>query len=318
MNKVLSLDNVLVPVPKGYTISTIETEKSVSTGLVIKEGDNGSLTSGINEFVWVPVNDISEIYDSVNNAGKLYEFNETTSDEMEYAPTLYREPDVVTSASIDEESTGGDDLDSISDNLQQAGLSSAATVNDFKSQLRNEFDEMIESVEKYGGFYIGRYETGNLSEQEAVVQKGNTDISNKIWYTQYKLSKTIGANNNVVTNMIWGCQWDATLRWMQTSDVEKVKNFPTDKSKTYGNYTSSKLPTGSSDTYAINNIYDMVGNVNDWTIEAAHNNRRTIRGGGYGSSLIVWTASIRRVSNPESKGNDIGSRSTLYISIKSK
>ena len=48
VNKVKSEDNIIVPVPKGYTASTVAGEKSVSTGFVIKEGNDGSKTEGIN------------------------------------------------------------------------------------------------------------------------------------------------------------------------------------------------------------------------------------------------------------------------------
>ena len=42
---VLSDDNQWVPVPKGFTASTIEGEKSVNDGFVIKQGSNGGVTS---------------------------------------------------------------------------------------------------------------------------------------------------------------------------------------------------------------------------------------------------------------------------------
>ena len=35
---------------------------------------------------------------------------------------------------------------------------------------------MVASVEKYGGFYIGRYETGNINQETPVVQKGEIQI----------------------------------------------------------------------------------------------------------------------------------------------
>ena len=98
--------------------------------------------------------------------------------------------------------------------------------------------------------------------------------------------------------MIWGCQWDATLRWMQTSTDEKVKNFPTN-SAAYGNYndntleykesengetktqkvSNSLIPTGGSETTNINNIYDMAGNAWDWTMCAYNGGYRLLRGG---------------------------------------
>lgn len=323
VDKVTSEDKIIVPVPKGYTASTVEGEKSVSTGFVIKEGNDGSKTEGINEFVWVPVNDISDIYDEANNAGQLWDFGTSSSPENPAVKITYpttqndgcREPDVVTGASSDSDSTSGSKSDVVSTNLQQAGLSSTATASDFKTQLQTEFNEMIKSVKIYGGFYIGRYETGNLSKSKAVVQKNNTDTSGPTWYTMYKVCKTIKeeANENVETSMIWGCQWDATLRWMQTSSNSEVANFPTN-SEEKGNYrTSSTIATGSNSAYAVNNIYDMAGNELDWTIEALDTSFRVERGGSHYSTASDYPASSRSNLSPTYGGDGIGCRSTLYV-----
>ena len=65
----LSEDGIYVPVPKGFTASTILGERKVNEGFVIKQGNNGSVTSEVNEFVWIPVDDASlgEMY---NTAGE--------------------------------------------------------------------------------------------------------------------------------------------------------------------------------------------------------------------------------------------------------
>ena len=322
VNPVKSEDNVVVPVPKGYTASTVEGEKSVSSGFVIKEGSNGGATSGINEFVWVPVSNISDIYDEANNAGQLWDFGTSSSPKnpavkRTYPTTQnsgYREPDVVTGASSGADSTSGTQYDAVSTNLQQAGMSSTATASTFKTQLQNEFNEMIKSVKTYGGFYIGRYETGNISNStKAVVQKNNTDIGRQTWYTMYKICKTIKANDNVATSMLWGCQWDATLRWMQTSTNSEVANFPIN-SAGKGNYgTSSPIATGSNSAYAVNNIYDMAGNVDEWTIEADNTNYRVTRGGYYSSPASYFPASGRDFNYPTDSTSNYGCRSTLYI-----
>ena len=166
VNKITSEDNIIVPVPKGYTASTVTGEKSVSSGFVIKEGSNGAATEGINEFVWVPVGNISDIYDSANNAGQLWDFVSYSSAEGKFVaknpavkrtyPTTQndgnREPDVVTKASKGSDSTSGSEYDAVSTNLQEAGMSSTATASTFKTQLQNEFNEMIKSVKTYGGF----------------------------------------------------------------------------------------------------------------------------------------------------------------------
>ena len=316
VNPVKSEDNIVVPVPKGYTASTVEGEKSVSSGFVIKEGNDGSVTSGINEFVWVPVSNISDIYDEANNAGQLWDFGTSSSPKnpavKQTYPTTqnsgYREPDVVTGA--------GSVYDAASSNLQQAGMSSTATASTFKIQLQNEFNEMIKSVKTYGGFYIGRYETGNLSQTKAVVQKNNSDINNQTWYTMYKLCKTIKANDNVATSMLWGCQWDATLRWMQTSTNSEVANFPTN-STGKGNYRDTNgnapIPTGSNSSYSVNNIYDMAGNVYDWTIEAYDTDYRVLHGGNYYVPASRFPTSYRGYNSPTLSASYGGCRLTLYV-----
>ena len=319
VNPVKSEDNIVVPVPKGYTASTVTGEKSVSSGFVIKEGSNGGATSGINEFVWVPVSSIVDIYDEANNAGQLWTFSGTTSTKKTYPTTQnsgYREPDVVTKASSGSDSTSGSVYDAASANLQEAGLSASATATDFKNQLQNEFKEMIKSVKTYGGFYIGRYETGNLSQTKAVVQKNNTDIGSQTWYTMYKVCKTIKANDNVTTSMLWGCQWDATLRWMQTSSNSEVANFPTN-STGKGNYKDTNgnapIPTGSNSSYSVNNIYDMAGNVLDRTIEASATFYRVECGGDYNRPDSFPPASGRSNGYPTNSDSYRGCRSTLYV-----
>ncbi len=327
VNPVKSEDNIVVPVPKGYTASTVEGEKSVSSGFVIKEGNDGNKTEGINEFVWVPVSNISDIYDEANNAGQLWDFGTSSSPKnpavKQTYPTTqnsgFREPDVVTKASEGSDSTSGSEYDAVSTNLQQAGLLSTATASTFKTQLQNEFNEMIKSVKTYGGFYIGRYETGNLSQTKAVVQKNNTNINNQTWYTMYKVCKTIKANDNVATSMLWGCQWDATLRWMQTSTKPEVASFPTN-SEGKGNYrgtqgdTNKVIPTGANSSYSVNNIYDMAGNVFDWTLEAGFTDCHVTRGGVYSLAASDYPASERGGGNPAGgSGSFRGCRSTLYV-----
>ena len=327
VNAVESADKVVVPVPKGYTASSVSTENKVSEGFVIYENTNGEdkkeevndsnkdiARTTRNQFVWVPVTNPSEMYGTDKDGkrwGKLYKFsssgitplNWTEQDGIMSVPsaTSYREPDVVT----------GEDADN--SNLQQAGLDSNATASTLKAQLETEFNNMIASVEKYGGFYIGRYETGNLSQEKASVVKNNSDINNQTWYTMYKKAKGIAVNGNVTSTMIWGSQWDATMRWMYNSGNEEKKKYTYD-STGKGHYESgSPIATGTIDAYAVNNIYDMAGNVSDRTIEANYAPSRVIRGGYYGSAGTVGPASNRLNNVPTSSLGDYGFRVALYM-----
>ena len=98
--------------------------------------------------------------------------------------------------------------------------------------------------------------------------------------------------------MIWGCQWDAVMRWMYNSGDEEKKTYTYD-STGKGNYdgtqgsTNKVIPTGSNTAYEVNNIYDMAGNVLDWTIEAGDTSGRVTRGGNFYGSASRSPASVR-------------------------
>ena len=315
VNAVESADKVVVPVPKGYTASSVATENKVSEGFVIYENTNGedkkeevndnnkdTARTTRNQFVWVPVANPSEMYGTDKDGkkwGKLYNFsangitakNWTEQDSVisitaTSGGSSFREPDII-------------DADS----------SNSVTI----SQLETEFNNMIESVKKYGGFYIGRYETGNLSQEKASIIKNNSDIGNQTWYTMYKKAKGIAVNNNVTSSMIWGSQWDATMRWMYNSGNEEKKKYTYD-SRGKGNYSSdSPIATGSIEAYAVNNIYDMAGNVSDWTIEANYTNLRVYRGGYSNNNGNYYPASNRVVNYPTNSDDSTGFRVALYM-----
>ena len=311
VNAVESADKVVVPVPKGYTASSVSTEDKVSEGFVIYENTNGedkkeevndsnkdTARTTRNQFVWVPVANPSEMYGTDKDGkkwGKLYEFsssgitanNWTEKDGVISITDVesHREPDVI---------VGDDSL----------------------SQLETEFKNMIASVEKYGGFYIGRYETGNLSKNKVAVVKNNNDIDEQTWYTMYNKAKEIAVNSNVTSSMIWGSQWDATLKWMYNSGNAEKKKYTYDstgKGNYYDTNGNKTIATGSIETYAVNNIYDMAGNVWDWTIEASSTDLRVGRGGGYGNGGNNDPASVRDDDYPTSSYDYDGFRVALYM-----
>ena len=330
VNAVESADKVVVPVPKGYTASSVSTENKVSEGFVIYENTNGedkkeevndsnkdTARTTRNQFVWVPVANPREMYGTDKDGkkwGKLYNFSASEITPLNWteqdgvmsvtSATGNREPDIVTGS--------GTQYDAVNSNLQEAGLGSSATSSTFKTQLETEFDNMIASVEKYGGFYIGRYETGNLCQEKASVIKNNSDIYNQSWYTMYKKAKGIAVNGSVTSSMIWGSQWDATLRWMYNSGNAEKKKYTydsTDKGNYNGTNGNKPIATGSIDAYAVNNIYDMAGNVLDRTIEARSTDFRVSRGG---SSSNNGSASDRY--NDLTYSNDrVGFRVALYM-----
>lgn len=79
-----------------------------------------------------------------------------------------------------------------------------------------------------------------------------------------------------------------------------------------GNYTSSINTTGSSSNYAVKNIYDMAGNVLEWTMEAQNTNTRAIRSGirVFGTD---YPPCSRSGALANSSVNNVGFRLALYI-----
>ena len=342
-----------VPVPNGYVGSSVAGENEIDTGYVIYEGEEAVTDSNVadaqknrNQYVWVPVPDISKFYGTDANGkkwGKIYTFSSSTSsgyDEITgtqpynwsesngvmtiSSKTNYREPDVVAKYS-----STGYDMDS---RLKTLGIG-AKTTHEFLNQLEKEFNNMVASVEKYGGFYIGRYETGNINQDTPVIQKGNTNISSQTWYNMYKRCKNIkGANTNVETGMIWGNQWDRTLMWLIETG-SKTKEQIADDSTSWGNYynatfeyvnssgstatknegSSTRIPTGSAEYTKANNIYDLAGNVRDWTMEAYSAYLRVYRGGYYYVNGDFYPADSRSNYYPTDSGYNYGCRSALYI-----
>ncbi len=301
--------NVAVPVPKGYVASGADGEHTVNTGFVIYEG-TGEVTNENawdesctrNQWVWVPVPDISRIYETDSSGkkkSKLYSFSDTGR--TSYSNSNY-EPGVL--SSYDNEKY-----------FARYGLQ-GMTKKRFLNELQNEFDETIKSIEKYGGFYIGRYETGNLDSDEPVVQRMNTSIASQNWYTAYTRIKRMSTGTNVRTGMIWGCLWDETLQWLVDSGNKTYAEMK--DSTSWGNYPNStfeytttsgstatksaskgtRIPSGSTEYSKANNIYDMAGNVCDRTLEGNGSNYRWQRGGYYNDSISIPTASRRSFSNP--------------------
>ena len=328
-----------VPVPNGYVGSKATGENEIDTGYVIYEGEEEVTNSNVeeaqktrNQYVWIPVPDASTMYGTDENGkkwGKLYEFTTDTGSNIDERTgtkplnwsesdgvmkitntTSYREPDIVKSIEID--------------SILKVNLKTDS-VHDFLIQLEQEFNNMIASVEKYKGFYVGRYENGNLSKKTPVIVKGNTDINSQDWYTVYNNCKNIkGKNTNVQTGMIWGNQWDRLLIWLIESKNKTIEEICKDSSS-WGNYINSEfeyknangstiikesgtittIPTGSTEYTKANNIYDLAGNVSDWTMETNGNDFRTSRDGNCGTYGYTGNSDINTPAN--SRYNDVPS-----------
>ena len=212
--------------------------------------------------------------------------------------------------------------------------------------------EIIESVTINGGFYIARYEAGiaeNMPQEELssdssatygtgaykpVSQQGAI-VWNKIAWSDNNINDDTNPGNGAVTvarnmypvtdknygvasTLIYGTQWDTALKFIGAygGNTEYATN-----SAGKGNYDgtekgdpSSEEPDacGAYDVYRQKNIYDMAGNVYDWTMEKCSTGC-VYRGGSYFRSGSGYPASYRSYRNADHVYADVGFRVALYI-----
>ena len=107
VNAIEDTAGIKVPVPKGYVASSIDGEHTVNTGFVIYEGEEAvteenkdTAQKTRDQWVWVPVENMSDIYFTDSNGkkhGQLWDFSTTGRTKKSYtAGSGYREPDRVT------------------------------------------------------------------------------------------------------------------------------------------------------------------------------------------------------------------------------
>ena len=196
--------------------------------------------------------------------------------------------------------------------------------------LPNGITDETADVVKYGGFYIGRYEAGIPEGDTSTSNKTGIPVSKKgatVWtdinYTNSKASAESMINNEYVqTGLITGKAWDTTCHWIEDSLKSINASARLRDSRYYANNSDSLAPAnensgtkrtaGYSDKWRVKNIYDLAGNVWEWTSEA-YSSYFISRGGGYNLGGSERPVSYRAYDNASSTGYHVGFRSRLYI-----
>ena len=262
-------------VPEGFKIAD-DSSDSIQGGVVIEDKDG-------NQFVWVPVATIDD-YKRVwyNGAGSFSQYSETLSSE---------------------EKT---------------------------------------SIETYKGFYFGRYEAGDKESTDLkILRDSGSSVSNTITikanqtpYNYLTRASAISLAENFATKQAYKAKtklissfaWDATIAFIQKVNSDygtksEEGNFK-DTTFSYTDISGVKqtkaagstvlVPTGQ--TTPVCNIYDMGGNVWEWTTEARSNSTypSPCRGSYYEDNCTLYSAGGRD-SSKESPSYRIGFRITLFL-----
>ena len=299
-----------IPIPQGYNY--IKGDKI--GGAVITDAATGVEKTG-NEFVWVPVDTLSNM--AVPTSGT--DANENTN----YRGVLYNwYTDVTgnTAYAWSADSTSNREPANLISSYDSKSKNSSWT----STLYQEEYNKMIKSVAQYGGFYVGRYEmslnseTKNAESKYGVTSANASDTDTNQWYGLYNRAKTYAPENasqKVVSSMIWGSQYDAMLKWMKGNKINVTSSSPTDLSIGNTSRNTTRVTGGANNGQTVSkdklsNIYDLLGNIREWTQEAISTAYRISRGGYYSGS---YAPSSRTDNYPASTFSSYGSRLTLYI-----
>ena len=210
-------------------------------------------------------------------------------------------------------------------------------VNDLKTKFI-ETEDYSASVNNNGGFYIGRYEvtyTGGNASSKPATTNTRANYSDSItdgmvwnWIDQKEAKTRANAYDDDKTGftstLLTGASWDRTLGWLFQTNNKTLVQISSD-STDWGNYSDdifSNNPgiakTGEYIQTKANNIYDLAGNVDEWTSETCgdrdYNSPQAVkRGGNYSCSGVYAAASLRNDGEYANWSDGTGFRLALYL-----
>ena len=284
-----------IVVPAGFKIVSDDTTNNAQTvekGIVVEDERE-------NQYVWIPCT------------------TEESETKLQYKRTEWDvEDDNGTRASKDELT------------LENSICSDDDIANGLTTERKKEIVEQVKkeklSISKYGGYYIGRYEVGN-KDNTAVIKAEQEPYTDIVWYQAYELAKGIGGGKGATTYLCSSYAWDTAINFIQNTGTE---NYATTRDGFNENWldkevkdssgkiikianVEAKLKTGK--TTEKSNIFDMGGNVLEFTTEVipSADESVVVRGGGY--AFNYPTPSNRADNNPQAQLSFYGFRTTIFL-----
>ena len=298
-------------IPKGFTVSGISTEQNVDKGLVIYDIPEGttpdwsnsdSVKTAYNQFVWIPVEVKST--DTENSIESFYRSAWATSASTGGKRTTglstdYTEPDS-TNDTVDKTGIAGQITELTKSIYKYGGFyigryeAGSTTERTWGSSQTAEF---VVQQDKYPYNWV-------------TWGKSTSDVSEGAVYLCNNLYDKTNTNYGATSMLCSGASWDSMLDFIKDSS-HSVTN-----STTWGNYIASEtytinrgkyavydtsnhtlgnfqdvvneyskekstrilLTTGATERNSSKNIYDVAGNLIEWTTESNSSSHRVYRG----------------------------------------
>ena len=196
--------------------------------------------------------------------------------------------------------------------------SSYNTIGLTQAKLQQEYNAMVESVSANGGFWVARYEI--TEDASARITRGKTvatsdSSSLNMWYGLYYACRDMynSTSNAAQSIMISGSQYDQIMLWMKNI-MNGSNRFILDSTGKGVYDAESYEVSGSNDNYAANKIFDLAGNLWEWTSEAYYTDYRVHRGGFCIYDGSRYPAAYRYYDVlPYNAYNGYSSRPTLFV-----
>ena len=179
---------------------------------------------------------------------------------------------------------------------------SSETSKYWEKTSSEEYTDMVDGVSINKGFYISRYEASEMNSTTAQSKRGQNPWTKVARTTAKTASSNMKSEMN--SHLIYGVEWDSILQWLLDSQAKigadtvgeplqtiAIEDIQSD-SRSWGNYNNSvggaaensgsRQPSGINEYWKVNNIYDLAGNVLEWTQENYSTGAvRAVRGGDY-------------------------------------
>ena len=204
-------------------------------------------------------------------------------------------------------------------------LMDKAVENAFWEDKTADYKNMLNSVSNNKGFYISRYEASKKDDTTAQSKRGQNPC---MYITQLdSVVVSSNMNKNINSHLIYGIEWDSVLQWLLDSEAKigvdtvggDLKTITIDDiqsdSRSWGNYKNSvggaavnsgtRQVGGKNEYWKVNNIYDLAGNVSEWSQEQYSTDiAYSIRGGDFASDDDSGPVAYRSIHNKDSSYYD--------------
>ena len=330
-------------IPKGFKIiEDTEGKKSIDAGLVIQD-------SAGNEFVWVPVTvegttdaeketNFEAIRKDGYYNGKLQTYVSSGDVTEPYAKGYTDGKGTEEAKDYQEMRTSVIKNGGFYIGRYEAGVEGDTP----RTSEENGTSTMVVQRDKIPYNYVG-WGSSRSNYEDNITWDNKNQGKGALYLSKHMYD---GKDVGITPTLCYGIQWDATLAfigdenynkdstskgnyynnaWTIDRETAKYTTRPysdttwtsisneTNKTKTKTASEGILLTTGASEDFKTKNIYDLAGNVYEWTKEAGTSNYRLIRGGYSGGDGAYLPASYRFGDYPNYCNSNVGFRPALYI-----